>query len=1014
MAESIKIDVATFHRHLSKLYDSWRADRQKEWQSADAIAIVHGTSSDDTIYHKAAVLHSWLIGYELSDTLMLFTESTLILFTSPKKALLLKSLVREEGQPAVRIMERSRDEPINAETIRQLIGIARASFSGAKLGVLAKERNHGTFVKTCDPMLKEPGFEVVDITTPLASLWRIKDASEVQSLKEAAGVSMRVLKRRAVTDMERALDEGSKSRVTNAVLAEKAAAAFEDPAILKAALSEVVDPCYPPIVQSGGKYDFGWSAESTRDPLHAGTITIALGARFRCMCSNIARTYMINATKEQEEIYRVALDAQRRLIEELRPGVRIQQAVQQARSTIENGMPSLVPLLPKNFGHGMGMEFKEFGMLLTERNEVTIHPGMSFNVSVAIPNIPLKETSKDSKKNTFAVQIADTVLVTENGPEVLTNDCSKQWSDITYSLDDDEPKPERKFEKIDEDIDIPVDIDINQPRSTRQRELRDNKPKATADAERRRQHQVELAKTLHEGAQQRLLNRGEKASSASRRDDELANAIAYENVDQMPRMEPGRIFVDMDRSAVVLPICGLMVPFHARVIKNVTSRDDMLRINFVTPQAVGGGAATRDAGMEKRMFVKELTYRIPNPNKHEPNKHLETTERLIKELRKRLTAQTTESKQREEEEMVPQEALRIQGGRVPKLTDVFVEPNLAGGKRTSGQLEAHSNGFRFRSYKGATLDIMYKNIKHAFFQPGEQELIVLIHFHLKSPIVVNKKKVKDVQFYTEVTEVVCKLYERSRYGEQDEFEEEQQERERRRKHNLAYQTFVNQVSELEGFAGHEFDIPYRELGFHGVPFKSNVFLQPTVHCLVNLTESPYFVLTLDDVELVHFERVSETYKLRNFDMVFIFKDYTKPVVRVNVIPIDSLEPIKEWLDSINIKFSEGPGNLNWNHIMQTIVADMQGFFDGGGWSFLDPDSSEDEDEDDDEQEGSDFHPDSSDEGESSDSDFSDASEGSASESDGDGGDEDDDDIVGGSDDDEDDEDEAPQAKKSKH
>ena len=34
----------------------------------------------------------------------------------------------------------------------------------------------------------------------------------------------------------------------------------------------------------------------------------------------------------------------------------------------------------------------------------------------------------------------------------------------------------------------------------------------------------------------------------------------------------------------------------------------------------------------------------------------------------------------------------------------------------------------------------------------------------------------------------------------------------------------------------EFDAPFRELGFPGVPFRSTVLLQPTSGCLVNLTE----------------------------------------------------------------------------------------------------------------------------------------------------------------------------------
>ena len=47
---------------------------------------------------------------------------------------------------------------------------------------------------------------------------------------------------------------------------------------------------------------------------------------------------------------------------------------------------------------------------------------------------------------------------------------------------------------------------------------------------------------------------------------------------------------------------------------------------------------------------------------------------------------------------------------------------------------------------------------------------------------------------------------------------------------------------------------------------------------VNLTTWPPFVTTLEDVELVHFERVQLS--LKNFDMVFIFKDYSKKIAMV--------------------------------------------------------------------------------------------------------------------------------------
>ena len=60
-------------------------------------------------------------------------------------------------------------------------------------------------------------------------------------------------------------------------------------------------------------------------------------------------------------------------------------------------------------------------------------------------------------------------------------------------------------------------------------------------------------------------------------------------------------------------------------------------------------------------------------------------------------------------------------------------------------------------------------------------------------------------------------------------------------------------------------------------------------------------LTLKEVEIAHFERVS--YNLRNFDLTFVFNDYNRFPIRINAIPTSSLERIKNWLNEMNILFS---------------------------------------------------------------------------------------------------------------
>jgi hypothetical protein len=55
---------------------------------------------------------------------------------------------------------------------------------------------------------------------------------------------------------------------------------------------------------------------------------------------------------------------------------------------------------------------------------------------------------------------------------------------------------------------------------------------------------------------------------------------------------------------------------------------------------------------------------------------------------------------------------------------------------------------------------MCRNIRHAFFQPAEKEMITLVHFHLRDAIMVGKKKANDIQFYTEARHMLLMCRER--------------------------------------------------------------------------------------------------------------------------------------------------------------------------------------------------------------------------------------------------------------
>ena len=50
---------------------------------------------------------------------------------------------------------------------------------------------------------------------------------------------------------------------------------------------------------------------------------------------------------------------------------------------------------------------------------------------------------------------------------------------------------------------------------------------------------------------------------------------------------------------------------------------------------------------------------------------------------------------------------------------------------------------------------------------------------------------------------------------------------------------------------------------------------PTGNCLVELTEMPFCVISISDIEVVNLERVG--FNLKNFDMAIVFKDFNRDV-----------------------------------------------------------------------------------------------------------------------------------------
>ncbi|KAL7575718.1 hypothetical protein ACA910_003052 [Epithemia clementina (nom. ined.)] len=988
-----QLDVDRFFSRLEKLHSHFVKHNPKVWMSADCLCLNRGPVDDESTYVKSAVLHQWIFGYELPDTIILLTKGGDFYMLATKKKC---DFIREASEKIpknssikkIHLLLRNKEDS-NAANYDALWKAGGLGSEDCKLGVIMKEREMnvasggilGPWEAKLTEALEAKEVSLVDAAPGLSFAMSIKDSDELELLKRSSILANKIMKHGYIKKMEEIID--SEKSITHEQLAQIVDEILENPTKIGLKVtSDDVQSCYYPIIQSGGKYDLRASAQSNNENLSHDIILVSLGARYRNYCSNIGRTFFVDPPKKVSEMYELLLEMHEACLAAMKPGNPAKAVYKAAVEFLRERDEKLTENLPKTLGFATGLDFRDSTFLLSPKNSVTIRQGMVFCLSVGLQNLTLSDSDRSScsekspvkKLSTYSLMVTDMVAVTGDSAEVLTK-MPKNLTDVAYKIndgegdDDDESGAEAPAApKGDAELARKLAKD-NQGKGTRtsSRLARDaDTIKETQEgvAERERK-QILLMRRRNEERVKELAraNRNKKDGDEENQAEELE---AYKRTRDYPDPQPNQVKVDMANHCVFLPISGIPVPFHISTIKNVVMPEadnaTLLRINFYTAGVALGKEAP--ANMVKLVqkyapyasFIREMTFRSLQSH------NLTVAFRQISELRRRARAR--ELREQEEADLVEQEKLiRTRNERVPRLSDLTMRP-VVSARKTQGSLEAHSNGLRFISTRNEVVDIMYANIKYAIFQPCENEIMVLVHFHLKNPIMIGKVKRLDVQFFTEVIDASQAVDNgrRSMY-DPDEMDDEQRERQLRKKLNGAFRDFCKKVDLVAKKNNYhlEFDVPYKDLSFTGNPHKEMVTIMPTLNCLVNLTETPFFVVDLDEVDHVHFERV--TYMSKAFDMVLVNKDFNKPIWRVDMIPNGDKDAIQEWLTDMEITYTEGPMNLNWKQIINTVKDDDRFYMNTeedevtekeAGWEFLRMFGKDDDDDDDPDEDDSEF------------------------------------------------------------
>lgn len=368
---------------------------------------------------------------------------------------------------------------------------------------------------------------------------------------------------------------------------------------------------------------------------------------------------------------------------------------------------------------------------------------MVFNLCVGFQDLVTKASKATGDvARQYAVLIADTVVVTDKDDAESWTRLPREFKDVSYHLGDD----------VEEGMSAEDEAAVREAAAQERRTTRGVGKDALrldqlADESeaKRTAHQRELARRKQEDALRRLLQAGQDDNAQSVNSSfDLSASPVYKSVSDFPSgLRANHVYADQASDTVLFPINDQFVPFHISTITRVFKRDEngftFLSIKFAVPDTAAARARMKvHAGLQ---YISELSYRTATTSLDKP--YFE-----IDQMRKNWTTRLKE--QEVKASLVAQEELRLdRKGPPPILKDISVRPHLSR-KKTTGTLTAHLNGLRFVTTDKIKVDIIYENIKSAFYQPAEEgNHNVTMHFELKNPILVDKTKTKKTNVRTQ-------------------------------------------------------------------------------------------------------------------------------------------------------------------------------------------------------------------------------------------------------------------------
>lgn len=292
-----------------------------------------------------------------------------------------------------RYMTQAPQQAVDFEVIEhaKVSDTLRGLLSDMNIKQLAFEQDHMTYVAYTTLAQELSPVELVPVSSIVEDIRMIKDAEELQIMREAADLADRTFShilnylKPGVSELDISLEMEFFMRKNGA-----SSTSFDT------------------IIASGERsaLPHGVASEKLLQPNEL--ITMDFGAIYKGYCSDITRTVMLGTPSDkQKEIYNIVLESQLYALEHIRPGMTGREADALSRDIITKY--GYGPNFGHSLGHGVGMEVHEFPRL-AKTGDTVLTPGMVVTVEpgIYVPGFG-------------GVRIEDDIIITETGIEIITH-----------------------------------------------------------------------------------------------------------------------------------------------------------------------------------------------------------------------------------------------------------------------------------------------------------------------------------------------------------------------------------------------------------------------------------------------------------------------------------------------------------------------------------------------------------------------------------------------------------------